>query len=186
MSDFYRSFRDEIAAGGAVDDGTTGSTPQGRAVGLVMLALLVLLAVRSPWTFVFVLGLLVSVFLHEVGHFWTARRTGMKATQFFMGFGPRVFSFPQGVPGQVLPAPPARHNRRVADAHGHRVRPVLRRVRHRRRRPRHRAGRGARDARGKPGVERRHPHRQRDRLGGGRRGRLVRLGGRSNRCPQPG
>lgn len=96
MSDFYRSFRDEIAAGGAVDDGTTGSTPQGRAVGVVMLALLVLLAVRSPWTFVFVVGLLVSVFLHEVGHFWTARRTGMKATQFFMGFGPRVFSFRRG------------------------------------------------------------------------------------------
>lgn len=96
MSNFYRSFRNEIAAGGAVDDGAEKSTRQGRMIGLVMLGGLVYLAVRSPWTFVFVVGLLVSVFLHEVGHFWTARKTGMKATQFFMGFGPRVFSFTRG------------------------------------------------------------------------------------------
>ena len=96
MSDFYRNFRNEIAAGGAVDDGEGRSSLQGRAIGFVMVGLLVFLAVRSPWTFVFVVGLLVSVFLHEVGHFWTARRTGMKATQFFMGFGPRVFSFTRG------------------------------------------------------------------------------------------
>ncbi len=96
MSDFYQSFRNEIAAGGAVDDGAESSTPQGRIVGVVMLVALVVLAFASPWTFVFVVGLLVSVFLHEVGHFVTARRTGMKATQFFMGFGPRVFSFRRG------------------------------------------------------------------------------------------
>ena len=96
MSNIYRSFRNEIAAGGAVDDGEGGSTRGGRLLGLLMLGGLVWLAVRLPWTFVFVLGLLVSVFLHEVGHFWTARRTGMKATQFFMGFGPRIFSFTRG------------------------------------------------------------------------------------------
>ena len=96
MSNFYKSFRNEIAAGGAVDDGTETSTRQGRVIGAAMLGALAYLAVRSPWTFVFVVGLLVSVFLHEVGHFWTARRTGMKATQFFMGFGPRVFSFRRG------------------------------------------------------------------------------------------
>jgi membrane-associated protease RseP (regulator of RpoE activity) len=96
MTDFYQSFRNEIAAGGAIDDGEESSTPQGRIVGVIMLAALVVLAFKSPWTFVFVVGLLVSVFLHEVGHFVTARRTGMKATQFFMGFGPRVFSFRRG------------------------------------------------------------------------------------------
>lgn len=96
MTGFYQSFRTEIAAGGAVDDNQPSSTPQGRVVGVVMLAALVVLGFTSPWTFVFVVGLLVSVFLHEVGHFVTARRTGMKATQFFMGFGPRVFSFVRG------------------------------------------------------------------------------------------
>ena len=36
------------------------------------------------------------MFLHELGHFVTARLTGMKATQFFIGFGPRLWSFHRG------------------------------------------------------------------------------------------
>ena len=36
------------------------------------------------------------VFVHELGHFVTARITGMKATEFFLGFGPRLFSFRRG------------------------------------------------------------------------------------------
>ena len=40
----------------------------------------------------FLVALLVSVMLHEGGHFLTARHYGMKATQFFVGFGPTVFS----------------------------------------------------------------------------------------------
>ncbi len=43
-----------------------------------------------------VIGLLVMIFLHELGHFMTARWTGMKATEFFLGFGPRIFSFRRG------------------------------------------------------------------------------------------
>ncbi|MGA0862644.1 MAG: M50 family metallopeptidase [Ilumatobacteraceae bacterium] len=92
MSDFYQKFRSEIAAGGATEQADDRPTASARLSGVVMLALLVLLAVRSPWTFVFVVGLLVSVFLHEVGHYSTARLTGMKATQFYMGFGPRIWS----------------------------------------------------------------------------------------------
>jgi membrane-associated protease RseP (regulator of RpoE activity) len=60
------------------------------------LSLIIWLGVASPWTFVFVLGLLISVFLHELGHFVTARRSGMKVTQFFMGFGPRLWSVQRG------------------------------------------------------------------------------------------
>lgn len=40
----------------------------------------------------FVLALLLSVTLHEAGHFLTARRYGAKATQFFVGFGPTLWS----------------------------------------------------------------------------------------------
>lgn len=36
------------------------------------------------------------ILLHELGHFVTARLTGMKATEFFVGFGPRVWSFTRG------------------------------------------------------------------------------------------
>jgi len=62
----------------------------------VIVGLLAWLASNNVWTFVFVLGLIVSVFLHEVGHFVTARATGMQVTQFFMGFGPRLFSWRRG------------------------------------------------------------------------------------------
>jgi membrane-associated protease RseP (regulator of RpoE activity) len=44
----------------------------------------------------FVFALLVSVMLHEAGHFLTAKRFGMKATQFFVGFGPTLWSRRRG------------------------------------------------------------------------------------------
>ena len=97
MTSMYQRFRQEMAAGGAVDEvENPQATRSGKLLGVVILALLVFLGVRSPWTLVFVVGLLISVFLHEVGHFSTARLTGMKATQFFMGFGPRIWSRTRG------------------------------------------------------------------------------------------
>lgn len=96
MSGIFRSVRDGAVVGGAVDEGAASPSRSGRATGAVFAVLLVYLAAVSPWTFVFVVGLLVSVLLHEIGHFVTARRTGMLVTQFFMGFGPRVFSVTRG------------------------------------------------------------------------------------------
>jgi membrane-associated protease RseP (regulator of RpoE activity) len=92
MTSLYEKFRSEIAAGGAAEDVTPETKRQSVFVGVIMLALLAWLAIQSIWTFIFVVGLIVSVFLHEIGHFVTARWTGMKSTQFFMGFGPRVWS----------------------------------------------------------------------------------------------
>jgi membrane-associated protease RseP (regulator of RpoE activity) len=45
---------------------------------------------------IFVVGVLISVILHEAGHFVTAKKFGMKATQFFIGFGPTIWSFRRG------------------------------------------------------------------------------------------
>jgi membrane-associated protease RseP (regulator of RpoE activity) len=41
---------------------------------------------------IFLVALLVSVMLHETGHFVMAKRFGMKATRYFVGFGPTVWS----------------------------------------------------------------------------------------------
>jgi membrane-associated protease RseP (regulator of RpoE activity) len=41
---------------------------------------------------IFVVALLVSVMLHELGHFLTAKKFGMKVTQFFVGFGKTLWS----------------------------------------------------------------------------------------------
>ncbi|MGH3329523.1 MAG: M50 family metallopeptidase [Streptomycetales bacterium] len=55
----------------------------------------------------FVVVLLLSVLLHEAGHFVTARRFGMKATEFFVGFGPRLWSFRRGETEYGVKAIPA-------------------------------------------------------------------------------
>ncbi|MET0580056.1 MAG: site-2 protease family protein, partial [Ilumatobacteraceae bacterium] len=102
----YDRFRSEVVSGGSVTerDGTgADEAPEERVspltaviAGIVIVGLLAWLAVTNGWMFIFVLGILVSVFLHETGHFVTARMTGMKATQFFLGFGPRLWSFCRG------------------------------------------------------------------------------------------
>jgi membrane-associated protease RseP (regulator of RpoE activity) len=45
---------------------------------------------------IFVLALLVSIMLHEAGHFLTAKKFHMKVTQFFVGFGQTVWSRVRG------------------------------------------------------------------------------------------
>ena len=55
----------------------------------------------------FVLALLISVVLHEGGHFATAKLFGMKATQFFVGFGPTLFSRTKGETEYGIKAIPA-------------------------------------------------------------------------------
>jgi len=44
----------------------------------------------------FVAALLLSVMIHEFGHFFFARRFGMKVTEFFLGFGYKIWSFTRG------------------------------------------------------------------------------------------
>lgn len=43
-----------------------------------------------------VLGIIFFVTVHELGHFLAARFTGMKATEMFFGFGPRLWSVKRG------------------------------------------------------------------------------------------
>jgi membrane-associated protease RseP (regulator of RpoE activity) len=45
---------------------------------------------------IFLVALLFSVMLHESGHFVTAKWFGMKATKYFIGFGPTLWSFTRG------------------------------------------------------------------------------------------
>ena len=98
MSSLYSKFRNEIAAGGAVvdQDVVKKSTATTWTTVVVVVGLLAWLGVKNPWSLLFVVGLIVSVFFHELGHFVSARRSGMKVTQFYMGFGPRVWSTKRG------------------------------------------------------------------------------------------
>jgi membrane-associated protease RseP (regulator of RpoE activity) len=56
---------------------------------------------------IFALGILLSVCLHEAGHLLTAKTFGMKATQYFAGFGPTLWSFRRGETEYGVKAIPA-------------------------------------------------------------------------------
>src|SRR5690606_37249652 len=75
--------------------------PPGRRSGGLRLALLaaffVAVGARFGWSaLVIIAGLLVMIFLHELGHYVTARWSGMKVTEFFIGFGPKISAVRRG------------------------------------------------------------------------------------------
>jgi len=55
----------------------------------------------------FIVALLFSVMVHEFGHYLTAKRFNMKVTEFFLGFGKRIWSFRRGETEFGLKAIPA-------------------------------------------------------------------------------
>ncbi|BBY54413.1 site-2 protease family protein [Mycobacterium koreense] len=55
----------------------------------------------------FAVAILVSVALHECGHMWVARATGMKVRRYFVGFGPTLWSTRRGETEYGLKAVPA-------------------------------------------------------------------------------
>ena len=52
-------------------------------------------------------ALVVTIVLHELGHYLTAKWSGMKVTEFFLGFGPRIWSFRRGETDYGVKAIPA-------------------------------------------------------------------------------
>src|SRR6516164_7123812 len=56
---------------------------------------------------IFIVALLGSIMLHEAGHFATAKMFGMKATQFFVGFGRTIWSRRKGETEYGVKAIPA-------------------------------------------------------------------------------
>jgi membrane-associated protease RseP (regulator of RpoE activity) len=81
-------------------------------VGAIALALLVVGALAVlfwlyPVPVAIIVGLFVMVMAHEAGHLIAAKRAGMKATEFFVGFGPRIWSFRRGETEYGIKAIPA-------------------------------------------------------------------------------
>jgi len=91
-------------AGGAGSGGT-------RYTGARLVAMFAVIGASvyffGPYALLMILALLVSIILHEFGHYWTAKRSGMKVTEFFVGFGPRIWSFRRGETEYGIKAIPA-------------------------------------------------------------------------------
>lgn len=81
-----------------------------RVLGLVAaLAGIVVLSIMSGafYAVAFVMALVASVMLHEAGHYFAAKWSGMKVTEFFFGFGPRLWAIVRGETTYGVKAIPA-------------------------------------------------------------------------------
>ena len=78
------------------------TSPQGDIAGLdwrlgMLVAGIVALGVFAGKGWLLIIGaLVVMIFLHELGHYLTAKWSGMKVTEFFLFFGPKIWSFKKG------------------------------------------------------------------------------------------
>ncbi len=98
------------AAGPPLDEGPMpGGSPTGIVQLVVALALVTAVFVALGWGYLllFIAILIAIVMLHELGHFLTAKRAGMKVTEYFVGFGPRLWSVRRGETEYGVKAIPA-------------------------------------------------------------------------------
>ena len=80
------------------DSGVEVSRGARASLLIVLLGLVVLLVARpsTRYSVAIVAGIVIMVILHEAGHYVVAKRAGIKVTEFFVGFGPRLWSFRRG------------------------------------------------------------------------------------------
>lgn len=79
-----------------------------RRLSLVLLAgTLAAIVSGTVRTVAVVLALIAMVMLHELGHYLTGKWSGMKVTEFFLGFGPRLWSVRRGETEYGVKAIPA-------------------------------------------------------------------------------
>ena len=55
-----------------------------------------IIIVGGPNAIAFVIAIVAALFIHEGGHYLAGRWSGMLVTEYFIGFGPRIFSFRRG------------------------------------------------------------------------------------------
>ena len=77
------------------------------ALVVATLVLIVLVRPSLAVTVALIVGLIFTVMLHEAGHMIVAKKSGMKVTEFFVGFGPRIWSFRRGETEYGIKAIPA-------------------------------------------------------------------------------
>ena len=88
--------------GARVTGAPGGSDPRGEIAGgawrIVLLALVTVgfgVWAGKGWLLI-IAALTVMIFLHELGHYLAAKWSGMKVTEFFLFFGPKLWSFRRG------------------------------------------------------------------------------------------
>ncbi len=93
------------AVNGAADGGNRRALA--RLLAVVALAVILAIVLHGVPVLIVVLALVAMVMLHEGGHFAAAKLSGMKVTEYFLGFGPRVWSIRRGETEYGVKAIPA-------------------------------------------------------------------------------
>jgi membrane-associated protease RseP (regulator of RpoE activity) len=73
--------------------------PKGSVVQLIAVVAAILavsMLTHSLDLLIVIVAIIVMVMIHELGHFATAKWSHMKVTEYFLGFGPRLWSFRRG------------------------------------------------------------------------------------------
>jgi membrane-associated protease RseP (regulator of RpoE activity) len=88
----------------------SASGRQALVTALLLLAGIIVLSIARPrlaGTIGVLVAIIAMIMLHELGHFVMAKRAGMKVTEFFLGFGPRLWSTRRGETEYGVKAIPA-------------------------------------------------------------------------------
>jgi len=94
------------------------SLPDRRVTLAAVVALVALLGLAGGWQLlVVVASIIVMIVLHELGHYIAAKKSGMKVTEFFLGFGPRLWSIRRGETEYGVKAIPAGAYVRIIGMH---------------------------------------------------------------------
>jgi membrane-associated protease RseP (regulator of RpoE activity) len=67
-----------------------------RLILVVVAGIMAAIATHTTKTVLVIVAIMTMIMLHEFGHFVMAKRAGMKVTEFFLGFGPRLWSVRKG------------------------------------------------------------------------------------------
>ncbi|MDQ3385969.1 MAG: RIP metalloprotease [Actinomycetota bacterium] len=86
----------EGAGGARREQQEHGDGSSGLRLAMVVAGTIAIGVLGSFTTLAVVAALIFMIFMHELGHYLTAKWAGMKVTEFFIGFGPRLWSFRRG------------------------------------------------------------------------------------------
>ena len=78
-----------------------------KLLAVVVVGVGLAVALNAVAILVVVLALAAMIMLHELGHFATAKWSGMKVTEYFLGFGPKLWSVRKGETTYGVKALPA-------------------------------------------------------------------------------
>ncbi len=78
-----------------------------RTALILTAVVLVALYLNFAKTLIVVVALIAMIMIHELGHFATAKWSGMKVTEYFLGFGPKIWSIKRGETEYGVKAIPA-------------------------------------------------------------------------------